>query len=628
MNEDYSIGSNLNRNSLFFLVCMALLVCNTAPTVYWGDDGYLVSSLVTFGLGHPPGHPVYMLTEKPFSWLPFGDIAHRISLFSTFAVSLAIVLTGNLLISALNFNKSVRFAALPGMILMLSLLLAHPYVRHQSGRAETYALHLLLLSILLTTALTRPGIRPAFATAFLSGILLGNQLLLAALAGPGLAIAWIMLLKKKVFSLKNIAFSTVFFILGCSVYIYLPIRSRAKPAVQWDDIHRFQKFLDYATAKTYQSQFFMDGKTIGGTRLDHLLLLKEKMFATFGFNIMLLSLAGFALAMLHRRMRYFIVLIVGVTTAFGSIYCQNFELSNWDFQGYLLPFLVLIAITAGLFLNYLVGLKERQTYLISSVALVLAVTPLVQIPGLNRISPLPECTYARLCGISFLETAPPSAIIFTRSDLVYILKYLQTVERYRTDITLISMNKLIRSRNQAFLSREYPDVFFPPSAMKDMDSWIRNIMLSNKNSRPVAYELSDKQFFGASNTFRLNGALVYLSGHPEQTGGRNYDFFMRFIKDGARIRNDHNAIEQVRMILYNRGTYLLKRNRSMEALKTFQTACRLDSTDPRIFNNLGVAAANLGKFGEAKTAFERAIRIDPDYQGAKQNINALERMIK
>ncbi|MBN1586243.1 MAG: tetratricopeptide repeat protein [Candidatus Omnitrophica bacterium] len=62
-----------------------------------------------------------------------------------------------------------------------------------------------------------------------------------------------------------------------------------------------------------------------------------------------------------------------------------------------------------------------------------------------------------------------------------------------------------------------------------------------------------------------------------------------------------------------------------EALVTFQQAVKLNPDSAADWNNLGVSYANLGRSAEAREAWEHSVDLDPLSQGAKQNLQSLEK---
>lgn len=92
---------------LFFLVIGVIYLPMVAPSVVpQGDSGELVTTAYFLGVAHPPGYPLYILLGNLFTKLPWGEIAWRVNLMSTFFNLLTLVLiiaiikkiTGNFLV--------------------------------------------------------------------------------------------------------------------------------------------------------------------------------------------------------------------------------------------------------------------------------------------------------------------------------------------------------------------------------------------------------------------------------------------------------------------------------------------------------------------------------------------------
>ena len=80
----------------------ALVVSATAFIVYlvtmpssitWrhdgADGGELATAAYRLGIPHPPGYPTYVLVGRLFTLLPWGDVAHRLSLMSALFAAFA-----------------------------------------------------------------------------------------------------------------------------------------------------------------------------------------------------------------------------------------------------------------------------------------------------------------------------------------------------------------------------------------------------------------------------------------------------------------------------------------------------------------------------------------------------------
>jgi regulator of sirC expression with transglutaminase-like and TPR domain len=74
---------------------------------------------------------------------------------------------------------------------------------------------------------------------------------------------------------------------------------------------------------------------------------------------------------------------------------------------------------------------------------------------------------------------------------------------------------------------------------------------------------------------------------------------------------------------YNRGNDRLRRVDYRGAVKDFSRALDLYPIDVWALNNRGVAYRNLDKSGKARRDFEAALRIDPGFEPARKNLDAL-----
>jgi len=73
-----------------FTGSFALYIRTLAPSLLYGDSAELQTISYTLGIGHPTGYPVYILLAKLFTFIPVGEIAYRVNLFSAFCAALTI----------------------------------------------------------------------------------------------------------------------------------------------------------------------------------------------------------------------------------------------------------------------------------------------------------------------------------------------------------------------------------------------------------------------------------------------------------------------------------------------------------------------------------------------------------
>jgi tetratricopeptide (TPR) repeat protein len=74
---------------------------------------------------------------------------------------------------------------------------------------------------------------------------------------------------------------------------------------------------------------------------------------------------------------------------------------------------------------------------------------------------------------------------------------------------------------------------------------------------------------------------------------------------------------------YNYGTFLLRRQRDVDALAHLDRAIELGWADADAWVNRGVALWNLDRSGEARTSFETALELEPTNRDARLNLKKI-----
>jgi len=217
---------------VFSVIALAVYSAGASPTIYVGDSGELVAAVETLGIPHPSGYPLYVLLGKLWTIsFPVGTVAYRMSVFSAVAASLAVGLAYNLV-------RSLGLSRLSSATAALTLAFSTSFWS-QANIQRVYALNALFLVAVLRAAsawLATRKSRALYAAFFLCGLGATNHTFMA-LAAVALT-ALVVTARRTTLDPAQPATSdwlraTAWFAVGLTPYLYLPLRSRVDPALDW-----------------------------------------------------------------------------------------------------------------------------------------------------------------------------------------------------------------------------------------------------------------------------------------------------------------------------------------------------------------------------------------------------------
>ncbi len=439
---------------LLVLSIFGLYVRELCPTVFWRDSAEFQLVGYALGIPHPAGSPAYIPLAKLFSLLPFGEVAFRINLLSAVSGALA---AGMLSLLCFELIKLVRPAGLQVWGARLASLVGAlifglcPSFWLFSEVAEVYSLQALCLLTLLwlgarcASALQagprQPGtrneaaLRLAVLFSLLYGLSLGVHISLVFFAPVFLACLW---RRRRELGLgRREAGRLLFlFLLGASVYLYLPLRSAAHPLFQWGELHAPGSLLDYLLGRRPEAAAVLSGG--GRTGIFDLLFQYLRHLKTeIGVHGVALGLAGLCVLIWKRR---------GAGLALAAIILINasiFIAYGWRRAFCYIPSFALLSVAAGMGWAWVIACMGRTGSIFRSqrfqVAASAALAAVVAWSGLTTGSPHTGRAYAAR---DFTEEAirecPGGALLL---DYVhwFVLFYLQAVEEQRLD--LINYNR-------------------------------------------------------------------------------------------------------------------------------------------------------------------------------------------
>jgi hypothetical protein len=465
--------------TLSFLIPFLIYWLTLAPHLTFTDAGELASVAVTLGVAHPTGYPLFTLLAHLWTKLPFPVTPiYALNLFAAFCTALSAVLFFKVALLLMEHlaalplhkpptskgkkdtagknpkEKNSRAAAPAELVPRESLLLiafcgtlTYAFARTiwaQATSIEVYSLHLVMLSLSIFFFLnvflteekntgdfhfTREAILPLALWAFILGIGFTNHLTMV-LQAPAMLFLFFKRFGFKQGAWKRVAVMAVPFLVGLSVYLYLPLRSSMLPEFNWGEVHRgVDKFLYHTGGKQYQINMF------NGSWLPQFVTFFKLYGFQLGFIGFLPMLIGLVeLWKIARDIFWFLVLLI-----LGCVfYSVNYNIH--DIESYFaLAFLAsLLVMTLGLY--FFLSRKPNLIY----ASLLIPITTL----GINyQASDHTKEHFVEDYSRMMLNSLEPNAIILS-SQWDYFCSgfwYLQHVEGLRPDVILVEKELLRRT---------------------------------------------------------------------------------------------------------------------------------------------------------------------------------------
>lgn len=213
---------------LFCFIIFALFV--DMPLLETFSDGVDFTIAGNFlGIPHPPSYPAFTLVVNLLKYLPFGSHVFRTNFLTLIISSLFLFFV----------FKAFRANFIEKVMFFLILLTSKTFFSN-AKIGEVYVLNLFII-FLLYRCLFQEDIRFFYLTGFLSGLGMGihHTVIFMTL----FLVSYNMCLKKN-FRFVDWSLWLFFFILGFSVYIYLPVRASCNPLWNWGAPKNFLLFLN------------------------------------------------------------------------------------------------------------------------------------------------------------------------------------------------------------------------------------------------------------------------------------------------------------------------------------------------------------------------------------------------
>ncbi|MBN1384749.1 MAG: DUF2723 domain-containing protein [Elusimicrobia bacterium] len=638
-----------------FLTTFAIFVYTAFPTVaVYRDAGEMASVSLTLGIAHPPGYPLYVILGKIFTIIiPFGNIAYRINLMSAFFGALTCLLVyliikqlshllSHSLIEAQRRSRFIGTLSLSGVVAAMALAFSSTFwsvsIVAEMYTLNTFFIALIIYLLLMSSFICHPlsVIRHLSLATFLFGLAMGNRIDIVLIA-PGILVWLIFSEIRKQLSAARVVISGLLLLAGFSVFLYLPVRSKTKPVLNWNKPDNMETFINTITRKTHGKTLDLISSryTVGDVIIPEMkVYIKRtvKLFTYMGLPFIILGIIH-----LYRKKKIFFAMTAVAYFLAGPFFIaiakmppNPHALAIMD-PHYLISDMMLIIWFGSGILPAIEWLKkysssgEGNPQGLFCLAKQWGTFVLLIIPVLLFISNFSNYNmrynfnaydFAR----NVFRSVPGNSIVISREDVqVFSQWYLQFIENRREDIAVIAKG-LSGSEWYAQTLKKYKDVTLVSLKQPDMFA-----LFYNANTRQASNMPAGRQIFYTSdvedNEMLSDRFSIYPYGitfnikDKKITGYTPIDFEQLYIfrtplnPDLYPDLFTEKIISQYAYSLQRTAMFFMQKHRYDEAEKYFNKALSVKKDIASIYFNLGWISFNKKDFVNTERYYKESIKF-------------------
>lgn len=643
---------------LVFLISFFVYGHTLSPTVDLHDSGEMISAAYSLGVSHPPGYPLYCIIGKLWlTFLPLGNIAYRMNLFSALSASVAVMMVCFIIIKLSNAwcagqknehgqNRSSSIqnliANIPGIAGAFMLCFATTFWQ-QAVISEKYTFNAMFATLLIFLLIKWQQMvkerqrakdkgqgnmihntRLLYLFAFVLGLSFTHHLQTIFLVpASGFFIFWSYwkvyhnLLQKEI-----ILKMAVCFFLPLILYSYLPIRASTHPIVNWGCPDTLERFIDHVTVKEYKYYF---SSTIES--LAHRLFIEHPKFFLKQFPFYLIWLGGLGIILLWKTKRD-VLIFLGLILVFDIINSIRYGIHN--IEDYYIPGYIITSILIGCgcgWLGVIIQNKLEKKMLIPFVSCLFLSIPMISFSCHYYYGNHRSNYYSYDYGMNILSPLREDAILYIKGDtFAFPLLYLHFVENIRNDIILIDQYSLFHDYYANQIKQQNPDLrfeFSPQTRVKVLTPDAETIIntrfdnIAQQNQKPIYLPFDEKiaQAYCLVPEGISHRALSKDATWQEQISVMTKDlrFTYRYILEQNIYKEERveSNISNYATSYNNRGKFYQEHEMYNEAIREFKKALSADPKRLITYYNIGTAYKDQSRFKEAIESFEHLIKLDP-----------------
>jgi tetratricopeptide (TPR) repeat protein len=400
----------------------AVYAAGACRTAYVGDSGDLLTAIAVMGIPHPSGYPLYVLLAKAWSLvLFFLPLPWSVSLFSAACAAAA---------CAVLYRAARESGASPLASAGAAWLLAFsPSFWAEANVQRVYALNALFLAaaflLVLRWRRMRRG-RDLVLAAFVCGLGASNHLEMGV-AGLALGLFVVATEPAILKRWRLVGACVLAAAAGLLPYLYLPLRARAHPLLDWGHPVTPGNFISVVSRSDFWGRAWIRGPAD-----------LAPIFADYGRSLLTESAwigAGLALVALFAAKRRSWPVLLPLLVMLGNAVTMALHGSRSDlfiWHRYYIPSYAALALLAAW------GWQTLADRTRSRVAALALLAPLILLVTGWRANDRSRYRIGEDYSRTLLSTLPPGAHLIASDDnVLFILMYLNLGEGLRPDVDLI-----------------------------------------------------------------------------------------------------------------------------------------------------------------------------------------------
>jgi tetratricopeptide (TPR) repeat protein len=582
--------------------------------------------------------PVYSLIAKLFTLLPWGSIFQKINLVSAVFGSLSVFLAYHFVLRLIRYQAQTSFkngfwplfaAAGTAFLLMVS-----PTFWLYSLVAKGYpqvTFWIMVLFLLLWRFREEGKKSQAYqelpeksqsffwAAAFIFGLSLGTYGAII-LYLPAFLVFCFLADNHWYRQPKVLLLGFFFFVVGFSVYLYLPLRSSTNPFLDWGEPRTLSRFLNHLMdAKDSSHNVTFPWFSLPNLAWESFKVLSDQ-FTPFG-----ILLAFLGAAMLFRKDRPFFWLTFGIALIHWSFFVRL-----WEMSFLYIPLYLIFAVWIGLGIFHLAQAMEsswksgaRAVFRKGlSWALVcgVAATFVFQLALHQSSSGKREYYVPYAVGKELLLSLPPRTLLFSYYTTM-LLHGMQSVENCRPDV-FVAVIFPLRSPHlywsldaahyPAFDFNQLQGVIYPNST-----DFFNRLFAVHLPKYPLYWDLAAEDHWLTPRLlpeklyYRVEEKDVPLAAEVRQRNLKESFQFYQSLFSLPGFEGDEEGRRFLKNLLAIKGVYYFNRRDLAASFSYNRVALGLMPDDSSLYTNQGLLHLYMGEKEAALRSWNRALELNP-----------------